>query len=100
MATKVCQVINQIREQVRWNPFAYIDPDDAGNLKGLLPEFIEIMQATCTNLDVSWTHTAWGMCFSEPEGGGSHVGDDIKVITSPVLDIEPFPLKFKSPHFL
>jgi len=62
-----------------WNPYVFIDPEDSGNMKGLLPEFIDLMQSTCTDIDVSWTHTQWGKCFSEPESGGSWVGDDIKI---------------------
>jgi hypothetical protein len=60
-----------------WAPWAVIDPEDGGNLKGLLPEFMTLMQDQCTDVDVEWIHTAWGDCFAEPEGK-SWVGGDIK----------------------
>jgi hypothetical protein len=46
-------------------------------LKGFIPEFVEIMQEVCDDVDVNWIHTAWGDCFAEP-AGKSWVGSDIK----------------------
>jgi hypothetical protein len=60
-----------------WAPWAFIDPADGGNLGGILPHFVELMQETCEDVDVNWIHTGWGDCFAEPEGQ-SWVGDDIK----------------------
>jgi hypothetical protein len=60
-----------------WSPWALIDPADGGNLKGFLPDFVEMMNDICTDIDINWIHTGWGDCFAEPDGN-SWVGGDIK----------------------
>jgi hypothetical protein len=45
-------------------------------MKGFLPDMIKLMQDTCDDVEVEWTHTEWGKCFEE--SSGSWVGDDIK----------------------
>jgi len=60
-----------------WSPFAYINPANSTQMLGLIPEFIEIMQETCDDIDIQWIHTEWSKCFDET-GSQSTVGEDIK----------------------
>jgi hypothetical protein len=52
-----------------WDPFVFIEKSNPSNMVGLVPEFIEIMQNTCDEIDVQWVETDWGKCFEDPAAG-------------------------------
>jgi len=61
------------------NDFVCKNPENASQMLGLIPEFIEIMQETCDDIDINWIHGDWSKCFDETLGADKEkVGEDIK----------------------